>query len=393
MNIALRSASSALFILFMAGSALAQAPAAPPDVRSQLPDAARRAWDSAKQLAASNNYDASLVEFQRAYDLSKNPRVLYNMGVVEKLLTHYARAVGDWQRELDEGTGKLTPAEVAELKNNIAIVQQFVAAIVVTANEPDATLSIDGFVVGKTPFTAPVPIDVGTHAVKLTKDTFAPSEQQVPVAAGQKVPVTFTLEPLKKTALVSVSVTGAANAEVWIDGVDMGPAPFKGELEARRHTIEARAPGFVAQGETVEVEYHQSKDIMLSLSAARHEGRLHVTAPDGAEIAIDDRKVGIGTWDGVVSSIGSRQVVVTEPGYQTYSSTVVVADDSDVNLPVKLNKQVTTSWVAWGVGTLLVVAGGIVVTYFVFQPANQNAFSGNLNPGVVESKAFPGVRF
>ncbi|HTQ47507.1 MAG TPA: hypothetical protein VMI75_32350, partial [Polyangiaceae bacterium] len=72
----------------------AQQPAPTADVRAQLPDPARKAWDAAKQLAGANDYKGALVEFQRAYELSQNPRVLYNVGIVEKLLTHYARAVG-----------------------------------------------------------------------------------------------------------------------------------------------------------------------------------------------------------------------------------------------------------------------------------------------------------
>ena len=114
---------------------------------------------------------------------------------------------------------------------------------------------------------------------------------------------------------------------MFVDGKDMGPAPFKGELSAERHTIEARAPGFVTVGQTVEVQYKQSMSLVLALSQERHEGRLRVTAPEGAEIAIDEKKVGSGSWEGVVSTTGGHQLVVTKPGFQTYSTEVNVADD------------------------------------------------------------------
>ena len=83
------------------------------DVRAQLPEPARKAWDAAKQLAGASDYSGALVEFQRAYELSHNPRVLFNVGVTEKLLTHYARAVDAWEKELSEGAGKLTPCRAA----------------------------------------------------------------------------------------------------------------------------------------------------------------------------------------------------------------------------------------------------------------------------------------
>jgi hypothetical protein len=376
-----RSLPFALAAMLTAESALAAppAPAATVDVRAQLPDPARKAWDAAKQLAGASDFRGALVEFQRAYELSHNARVLFNVGVTEKLLTHYARAVDAWEKEQAEGTG-LTPSELQELKNAIAIVQQFVTTLDVTATEADATLSIDDYLVGKTPFAGPVRIDVGKHVLKLSKDGFVDAIVPVDVAAGAKAPVAFKLEPLNKTALVSVIVGGTPTATVFVDGRDMGPAPFKGELSADRHTIEARAPGFVTVGQTVDVLYKQAVSLVLTLSEERHEGRLKVMAPEGAAIFVDDRAVGTSTWDGVVSTTGGHQLVVTKPGYQTYSSDVSVADDQVREVNVPLNSEVRTSWVAWGVGTLLVVTGGIIAGYFVFRPAEPSPTSGTLSP-------------
>ena len=222
------SRSSPFFFaaLLMGGVAVAQPQARPVDVRAQLSETARRAWDAAKQLAGANDYKGALVEFQRAYELSHDPRVLYNVGVTEKLLTHYARAVDAWEKELKEGASELTPAEVQEIRSSIAIVQQFVTIIDVLASEPDATLSIDDVPVGKTPFPGPVRIDVGKRTVKLSKEGFVDAIQTVDVATGQRVPVTLKLEPLSKTALVAITVGGAPSATVYIDGKDVGPAPF-----------------------------------------------------------------------------------------------------------------------------------------------------------------------
>jgi hypothetical protein len=376
-----RSVALVIAALLATEPVLAQPrPASPAtlDVRSQLTESARRAWDAAKQLAEARDYKGALVELQRAYELSHNPRILFNVGALEKLLTHYARAVDAWERELREGTGKLTPAEAGEARSSIAIVQQFVTTIDVTANEPDATLFIDDYPVGKTPFAGPVKIDVGKRTVRLSKDGFVDAVKTVDAAAGQRLPVALTLEPKNKTALVSVTVGGAPSATVFIDGKDMGPAPFKGDLTADRHTIEARSPGFVTVGQTVDVLYKQPMSLVLSLSAERHEGRLKVTAPDGAEIAVDEHKVGSGTWEGVVSTTGGHQLVVTRPGFQTYSTEVFVADDQTREVNVPLNREVGTSWVAWGVGSLLVVTGGIVAGFIVFKPAQVSPFDGNL---------------
>jgi hypothetical protein len=377
-----RSAPFFFAALLVGGVAVAQPQARPVDVRAQLSETARRAWDAAKQLAGANDYKGALVEFQRAYELSHDPRVLYNVGVTEKLLTHYARAVDAWEKELKEGASELTPAEVQEIRSSIAIVQQFVTIIDVLASEPDATLSIDDVPVGKTPFPGPVRIDVGKRTVKLSKEGFVDATQTVDVATGQRVPVTLKLEPLSKTALVAITVGGATSATVYIDGKDVGPAPFKGELTAERHTVEARSPGYVTVGQTVDVQYKTPVSLVLTLSAERHQGRLHVVAPDGAEIALDERAVGSGVWDGVVSTTGGHQLVVRKPGFQTYSTEVFVADDQTREVNVAMNKEVGTSWVGWGVGTLIVVTGAVVAGFFIFQPANGAAVQGTLPPNL-----------
>jgi hypothetical protein len=386
-----RSAPFFFAALLVGGVAVAQPQARPVDVRAQLSETARRAWDAAKQLAGANDYKGALVEFQRAYELSHDPRVLYNVGVTEKLLTHYARAVDAWEKELKEGASELTPAEVQEIRSSIAIVQQFVTIIDVLASEPDATLSIDDVPVGKTPFPGPVRIDVGKRTVKLSKEGFVDAIQTVDVATGQRVPVTLKLEPLSKTALVAITVGGAPSATVYIDGKDVGPAPFKGELTAERHTVEARSPGYVTVGQTVDVQYKTPVSLVLTLSAERHQGRLHVVAPDGAEIALDERAVGSGVWDGVVSTTGGHQLVVRKPGFQTYSTEVFVADDQTREVNVAMNKEVGTSWVAWGVGTLIVVTGAVIAGVFIFQPANGAAVQGTLPPNLTTAR-YPGAK-
>ena len=75
------------------------------DVRSQLPDAARKAWDAAKQLAGASDFRGALVEFQRAYELSHNAaRPLQRRR--DREAAHALRARG---RRLGEGADARAP--------------------------------------------------------------------------------------------------------------------------------------------------------------------------------------------------------------------------------------------------------------------------------------------
>jgi hypothetical protein len=277
----------------------------------------------------------------------------------------------------------LSPDEERELKDAIATVQQFVSAIDVSVSEAGATLFIDNEEVGTSPFTSPVAIDVGPRALRVRKDGFQEITRKVDVASGRTDKVTFKLEPLVRTSLVTLRVEGAPAASIFIDGTDMGPAPFKGEVPVGRHTFEARAPGFVVAQQTSEILYKQPMELVLSLSKERHEGKVKVTTTEAdAVIEINGKPVGKGNWEGVLPS-GGHQLVVRKKGFQTYSTDVALADDQVRTIQVPLrNEDRTTGWIWWSIGALAVLGGGAAASAVVFQTAPGTPVSGTLpDPG------------
>ena len=378
-----RSPISLVLTVVLAAPSGFAAPKAPKPktVREELPDAARKDWDAARDLLDTSDFAGALVEYQRAYEQSKNPRVLYNVAICEKNLRHYARAEATFKQELTDGAGRISPQEEADVKAAILALEPFVSTLEVTANEPGATLLIDGEEMGKTPFDKPVPIDVGPHELRLHKDGFVDGVQQVTIAGGAPAKAAFSIEPAVKKATVSVAVTGAPGASVVIDGIDMGQAPFKGEVVAGRHTFEARAPGFVPARQTTDVVYKEPLNIALDLAVERHEGHLRIeSTPAEATIEIDGRVVGSGTWEGPLAA-GGHQLIVKRSGFQTYTSEISVSDDQSRDVSATLVKEKGSNWVAWTIGTVLVVAGGGVAGYFLFQPNNQSPVVGDLSPG------------
>jgi len=248
----------------------------------------------------------------------------------------------------------------------------------VTANETGAALLIDGDTAGQTPFDKPVPIDVGPHEIRLHKDGFVDGVQSVTIAGGAPAKVSFTIDPAVKKSTVSVAVTGAPGANVIIDGIDMGQAPFKGDVVAGRHTFEAHAPGFVTARQTTDVVYKEPLNIALDLAVERHEGHLRIeAAPVEAAIEIDGKIVGSGTWEGALPS-GGHQVIVKKPGFQPYTSEIAISDDQSREVKATLLEEKGSNWLAWTIGTVVVVAGGSIAGYFLFQPNNQQPVSGGL---------------
>ena len=358
-------------------------------VREELPEAAKKEWDAARELLEANDYAGALVEYLRAYEISKNPRVLYNVGICEKNLRHYARAVSRFKQELADGQGKLSAEETQNVKDVISSLETFVSTVEVASNEPGATLFVDNDEAGVTPIVGPIAIDVGPHVLRLHKDGFADASQTVQIAGGSPAKASFTIEPLVKKTAVTVAVTGAPVANIVIDGVDMGQAPFKGDLAAGRHTFEAQAQGFVTARQTTDVVFKTPLNLTLSLAEERHQGKVRVDVqPASATIEIDGKVVGAGTWDGTLST-GGHQLIVKQAGYQTYSSEITLNDDQQRNVHATLlEERAGTGWIAWTIGTVLVVGGGAVASYFLFKPTDEKAVVGTLDPGTVTTQRF-----
>ena len=135
-------------------------------VRDELPVAARVNWDNARELYDAQNWAAAMGEFQRAYEVSHNPRVLFNVGVCEKNLGHYLRASAAFRKELAEADKKVPAAELAAIHSALGTLEPLISTLVVATNEPGATLTIDKEPQpGVSPFTQPIAIDVGrAHA-------------------------------------------------------------------------------------------------------------------------------------------------------------------------------------------------------------------------------------
>ncbi len=349
-------------------------------VRAELPAAARANWDNANTLSGQQDWLRARDEFLRAYEISKNPRVLLNVAVCEKNLHHYHKAAEYLRRELGEGAGTLPKDEVEAAKGALSALDALVTTLEITVSEPGAEVRVDDDVVGTSPLDGPVPIDTGPHTVKITKAGFLPARRKIDAVSNRPEHLTVKLDPAVRTAHVTVSVTGPAHAVVLLDGRDVGNAPFDADVQEGPHVFEARADDWVTGRREVKVVYHTPLSLEIALSRRRHEGILHVTThPVGALIELDGKTVGESTWEGPVASDSSHQLVVKKDGYYTRILEVTVGDDKRRDMPVSLDTAKT--WIWWAAGAVAIVAGGIVASAFIFAAPGHDPVPGTLAAG------------
>jgi hypothetical protein len=371
------SLSFAITLLLGARAGWAQAPRS---LRDELPAEARRDWDAARELYEAGDFNGALVHYQRAYDISQNPRALFNVGVCYKDLTQYALAIQLWERELT-ARERLPASDIAKLESAIKALRPFVSTLEVQSSKAGAVLSIDGNEVGRTPFLEPVPIDVGRRVVRLSKPDFVTEEQTLEVTQHTPVSARFELKPVLMTSPLSVVISGPALGTLVMDGREIGTAPYTGDVTVGPHTFEVRAPGYEPARHTTAVVYGRPLKLTLSLVEQRNEGKLRVRADhERAEIRLDGVLKGYGRWEGLVPA-GGHELMVSLDGYHSYTADVSLGKNQERQLDVALEKE--QNWVWWTVSLAAVVGGGAVATALIVRSSDSPAVSGTLDPGLV----------
>jgi hypothetical protein len=373
-----------------AGQAAPPSAAKKSSIHDELTGDARDSWDRGLELFSRQRWDSAGAEFQRAYDLSRNPRVLFNVGACEKALSHYTKAIEIFKRELAEGAGKLTPEDETRLRDNISGLSDFVSTLVVEVNEPDATIIVDDETVGKSPMQKPVDVNIGRRKIVVQKPGYTQAGDTITVLGKTPAKLSLKIEPIIKTSLIEVNVQGAPSAIIKVDGKEVGTSPYKGRLTVSSdpHVITAEAPGFVPVSQPVTLKEGEPTTLTLALSREIAQGRMKIRAqPSGAIIELDGKFVGADVWEGPVGTQSTHQVTVKKEGFYTWTHDIEVKPGQEKPVSVELNEDRHPSWVPWVVGTILVVGAGTVATYFIFAPKDQEPVRGTLPPYTVQTPA------
>lgn len=353
-------------------------------IRDSLPsDALKKKWDNGVDSFKDGTFDAALVEFKAVYEATKNPRILYNISVCHRKLSQFSQAITALERQLTF-RDELSDKEVTRAEELLELLKPTVTPLEIVVDQEGAKVVLNGVELGQTPLLGPVTAHVGNNVLELTKPGFRPLQRKFQLPRGDKPrTLELKLEPETLTARVTVAVNGPPGAVIFIDGTEMGASPYSGELTVGRHTIEARAPGFVTARQTSVLEYGQPLRVTLTLTEAKKQGKLRVvTDHDDAVIVLDDKLVGTGAWEGVVSS-GGHVLTVTKDGYLDYSTEVALDDEQERTLRVTMEEDPTSAYIFWSVSGVAVAAGIAVGAYFVFRPEATSPVDGTFDPGTV----------
>lgn len=343
---------------------------------------AKRAWNRGLDLMDIKRWTDARIQFQAVYRDTKNARVLHNIAVCFKEDGFFAQAIGTWEKQLAQ-RAKLSEKEVKRAEDSIKIVQVYVTTLTLKSNQAGATLFIKGIEMGTTPFLGTIPIDQGKNEIELRKPGFETIKKTVNVEQGKPIELTLDMIPAKKTGTVNVSVTGPENAVVFMDGLELGPAPYKGPIAVGEHTFRATAKGWEDGIQTSKVEFGKELNITIAMVQELKEGKVRIKVDQAdAVISIDGKVRGKGDWEGLLPE-GGHKLVIEKEGFQTYEEELAVATDQERVLDIKLEQDMVSYWVFWAVTGVVVAAGAGVTSYFVLRPSEEPLVQGTLAPGTV----------
>jgi tetratricopeptide (TPR) repeat protein len=182
--------SSALLVLAHAGRCLAESDAAATAAAEQ--EAAVH-FERGVEFYREGSLDAALVEFERAYDMTSNYRVLFNLAQVQAERHEYVAAIELFRRYLDAGGAELPEPRRKQTADEIALLESRVAQLWVESDVAGAKLFINDAPAGELPLTSPININPGVCNVRLEKSGHAPASTQVKVASGERPRVRLEL--------------------------------------------------------------------------------------------------------------------------------------------------------------------------------------------------------
>jgi len=152
-------------------------------------DEARVQFDRGIELFEQERFEQAAIAFERAYALKPSYRILFNIAQSENELGHYAAALKAYARYLADGGDQVPASRVKQVKAEIERLNSLVGMVVIECPIEDAKIKIDKEVVGRTPLSGPVFVDIGKHEIEVRRGGRELLVEVVKVAGGERVTI------------------------------------------------------------------------------------------------------------------------------------------------------------------------------------------------------------
>jgi hypothetical protein len=199
------------------------------------------------ELFQEGAYRGALAEFERAYAIAPNYRILYNIAQTRLQLQDYLGATQGYERYLVEGGAEIEAARRSEVESALSAMRERVGRLAIQVSRTGAEVFVDDVKVGVTPLAPTIPVNVGEHRIHALTEDGAEATQVVLIAGGDTVDVKLELKaPAPKTITVGPArpETLSTKQKVMIVSGSIGIGAL----------LAAGATGFLAKGKADDLD-------------------------------------------------------------------------------------------------------------------------------------------
>ena len=202
------------WVVFLASASWPLAAAADPPVESVefgVKDARAR-FQRGVEFYLEGSYDAALAELTKAYQISPNYRVLYNLAQVQHLRHDYVAALRLFNDYLKQGGADIAEDRRKQVETILADLKTRVATLTI-AGTPGSELTIDDEPSGRLPTSAPVLVNPGKHRLQLRKSGYETLTHQLTIASAEAVRLELPLRAVPHVVAPPPAETTSAPRE------------------------------------------------------------------------------------------------------------------------------------------------------------------------------------
>jgi hypothetical protein len=217
---------------------------------------------AADVLMDQDRYADAVVLYQRAYELSNDPALLYNQGRAFEALGDYPTAL----EKLEIFERDATPAvraRVPGLKELITDLRGRIATLVVRTNAPAARLLVRQKDEGIINAEKRLSTRAGPVSIEVDADGFETFRRDLDLSAGAVVVVEANLTPKKRDALVVVRTT--PSVDVLFDGKALGRSPLQVRATPGSHELVARGDGYYEERVPMTLALGDRRDVEIEM--------------------------------------------------------------------------------------------------------------------------------
>lgn len=226
---------------------------------------AARLKREADALMDQDKYAEALALYEKAYQLSNDPALVYNQGRALEAMGDYPEALD----KLEEFEREAPPAllkKVAGLGEHLNDLRARIATLVVTTNAPGARLLVREKAAGTIEGQTRLRTRAGPATIEVAAEGYEPYHANVDLPGGATVPIEAKLVPKQRApeqALIVVRTTPPA--DLALDGRALGRAPLEARIDAGTYVLTANASGYREERVPMTVSLGDRREVDLTL--------------------------------------------------------------------------------------------------------------------------------